>query len=901
MTRSRFFAALLCAGTGLTAVPALAQSSQPITVTPPTGPNVAVPSARIEEPQQEVEISVPGGTGAEIVVQGRYIPEPIRNTGQVLSVLSNAEIARTGDGDIAGALERVTGLSVSSQGFVYVRGLGDRYSLALLNGLALPSPEPLRRVVPLDVFPTSVVASAIVQKSYSVNYPGEYGGGVINLTTASLPKESFLTIGVGGSGDTETSAELGYTYYGSDTDYLGYDDGTRDLPAALRNNDGQLVSASVLENEDTLIIQRNRNIPFNFSGSGSAGYVTDFGGTRLGIVANLGFSNGWRTRGATQQSAQGGSLLNSIYGVRTENRIKTNGLLGLGLDFADGHTVRFTNVYIHDTSKVARVRGIFNNVQTPFEDLTEDRLTGPTDFLEYQSSFVERQLFTTQLVTEFDFEPFKIDLRGAYSKSDRNSPYERTTRYRYDTPTGGYAADFSDPTGVNFSTLDEDVWSGAANITYDVSGPINGKLSAGYAYDDTNRSFESLEFLYESASFGNTGIDYLPIYLILTPEVIDYQAITLRQTNRAFGFAQYLGDLTVHAGYVRGDFEVAQGLRLEAGVRYETAEQLLTLPDVYNNRGGADTGNALVIAKENDYWLPAATLTWNFADNLQARFHASKTIARPQFRELGTIDFVDVETDRRLSGNPFLTDSELLNAEARLEFYPARGERMSIAAFFKEIDKPIESLAVPDSSGTITVTTANAPMATLYGAEAEVLKFFPLESLGSQFSPYQLVLSANYTYSKSELVVGADDTTAIFVSDPTTPLVQPASQVFVNGSPLTGQSEHLANLQFGIENKEFLSQLTVLLNYASERVIARGANSGGSLDPDIIEEPGLTVDVVIRQSLNIPSFPDMELKLEARNIFGRDHIEQQTFANGFIDSNSYEVGTSFGASLSAKF
>ena len=125
-----------------------------------------------EEPVDETEISVPGG---EIVVTGRISRDPTRNSTQVLSVLSSEQIARTGEGDIAGALGRVTGLSVQGAGFVYVRGLGDRYSLAMLNGLPLPSPEPLSRVVPLDIFPTNVLASSLVQKTYSPNYPGEFG------------------------------------------------------------------------------------------------------------------------------------------------------------------------------------------------------------------------------------------------------------------------------------------------------------------------------------------------------------------------------------------------------------------------------------------------------------------------------------------------------------------------------------------------------------------------------------------------------------------------------------------------------------------------------------------------------------------------------------------------------
>ncbi|MFP5432104.1 MAG: TonB-dependent receptor plug domain-containing protein, partial [Alphaproteobacteria bacterium] len=190
------------------------------------------PAAAQEDAQQDgVDVSIPG---ADIVVTGRRTSNVSQAAPQVVNVLSAADIRRTGEGDIAGSLQRVTGLSVVSGGYVYVRGLGDRYSLALLNGSPLPSPEPLKRVVPLDIFPTSVIASTLVQKTYSVNFPGEFGGGVINLTTKAIPSESYLEIGVGSSANTETSGQMGYTHYGAKSDWTGFDDSSRDVPPLLQ-------------------------------------------------------------------------------------------------------------------------------------------------------------------------------------------------------------------------------------------------------------------------------------------------------------------------------------------------------------------------------------------------------------------------------------------------------------------------------------------------------------------------------------------------------------------------------------------------------------------------------------------------------------------------------------------
>jgi len=236
MSKPLPLASLLLISTALVAPATAMAQSEPGTETPT--PPAADPAAETpadvaaeEAAQDETDVSIPG---AEIVVTGRRNANIERTAPQVVSVLGAADIARTGEGNIAGALGRVTGLSVVGNGFVYVRGLGDRYSLALLNGSPLPSPEPLKRVVPLDIFPSGIIASSLVQKSYSANFPGEFGGGVINLTTKAVPRDPFLTIGGSIGGNSETTGQLGYTYYGTGSDWTGFGDGGRNLPSAYR-------------------------------------------------------------------------------------------------------------------------------------------------------------------------------------------------------------------------------------------------------------------------------------------------------------------------------------------------------------------------------------------------------------------------------------------------------------------------------------------------------------------------------------------------------------------------------------------------------------------------------------------------------------------------------------------
>jgi hypothetical protein len=196
-----------------------------------------------------------------------------------------------------------------------VRGLGDRYSLALLNGSPLPSPEPLKRVVPLDLFPTSVIASSLVQKTYSANFPGEFGGGVINLTTKAIPRETFLSISADASGNSETTNQLGYTYYGSSMDWSGFDNGNRNLAPALAAYlaSGQRISAGGVDTKviagqlvtgRNAVVQRDINLPANGSANITGGTNFEIGDdATMGILVNAGYSNKWRTRDTLQQTA----------------------------------------------------------------------------------------------------------------------------------------------------------------------------------------------------------------------------------------------------------------------------------------------------------------------------------------------------------------------------------------------------------------------------------------------------------------------------------------------------------------------------------------------------------------------------------------------------------------------
>jgi outer membrane receptor protein involved in Fe transport len=595
----------------------------------PADPAAAAPA--------QPEVSVPGGDDV-ILVRGRR-RNVQRSSTQVVSVLSSEAIAKTGEGDIAGSLQRVTGLSVVGNGFVYVRGLGDRYSLALLNGSPLPSPEPLKRVVPLDLFPTNIIASSLVQKSYSVNFPGEFGGGVINLTTKSIPEEPFLTIGASGAYDSETTGKLGYVYQGGDHDWTGFDSGVRDIPPALqayfdgnRRLSSGLVDdkaiASELVNFRNSVVQRDKRMPANWGANLTAGTSFEIGSdATLGVIATAGMTTRHRTRDTTQQTANSANLSTletDFQRVITDSRVVLNGLLGFGLE-AGEQKLRWTNLFIRDTLKQARL-GVG----------TRETTSSTATLMQQDTAWFARQLFNTQLVGEF--KPMKdmtVELRGGYANSQRKAPDEFSYEY--------FAATIPMTRLAIASSIASTMDSRAARrCNIPTSTRICGREERTLVIVSRPRCARQSVTPSATPSAGPRcaaspfvapsnfpiGVATLRPDLLLQPGVIErvrHRLIDTNETNPIFD-----ATLRTHAGYGQLSFQVTEDLGITGGVRYETARQNVVPVDAFSDADASSASTRL----NNDYWLPALALTYQVTPQFQLRASASKTIARPQFREL---------------------------------------------------------------------------------------------------------------------------------------------------------------------------------------------------------------------------------------------------------------------------
>lgn len=835
----------------------------------------------------------------EVVVLGRYIPEPNRESAEVAAFLTSEDLERTGDSSAAGALARVTGLTVVEGRFVYVRGLGERYSSALLNGSPLPSPEPLQRVVPLDLFPSSILDSVTVQKSYSVDFPGEFGGGVIDLRTVDAPNEPFFTMSTSIGGNTETTGDESLIYFGSRTDFTGFDDGTRDVPGplALAFSRGVPVnSANVdalelerighsLVNSPLRLLQRETT-PVNFGFDFAGGLSSDSSIGTFGLIAVAGYSNNWTTRRGVQEESQfSGPVLVPVTSKQFEsnqNDIQLNFLGGLSL-VTDNSEFRWTNFYVRNVTKEARI--------SAGPDFDAGGEVQRTDYTEW----FERQLFSSQLSGEHEFMDGALEFawRAAYAKTERDAPYE--TRFEYGLDLNG---DFVHEVGgnrISFSELDDDIVSGGADISYTLplSDYREAVFSFGVAYFDNNRDAERRDLQFVpvgtlTAEQRRSRVDYLYSDANIGPTGLVLTEIT---GGAGSGAAAYAAQLEVAAAYAQVDAEFLPLLRTTFGVRFEDGRQSVTTRDLF---GGAAPFAPTEI--EEQYFLPSFTGTWNFAEDMQLRLGASRTIGRPQFRELAPQSYTDPETDREFTGNPFLVDTEILNLDARYEWFFARQQYLTAGVFFKDLDSPVEATIVTTGNAR-QQSFLNSPQATIYGAEIEAKKYFEFPDMNWDFiANKRWLVQANYTWSDSEVNVEAGDV----VRTPGGGGMDEDATFFIeDGSRLQGQSEHVANLQFGWEDDMARSQATFIVNYVSERISARGAGGAGNREPDYIQEPGVFLDFVYRKDFEAGG-RELGFALELRNLLNTDFDEFQELGNKIL-INNYELGSSATVSLTARF
>jgi len=839
-----------------------------------------------------------------VVVLGKYIPEPQQESTAVASFLSVEDLERTGDSNAAQALTRLTGLSVVSGRYVYVRGLGDRYSAALLNGSALPSPDPLRRQVPLDLFPSNILAGATVQKTFSPNYPGEFGGGIIDLQTLSKPDAPFLTLKAGTGGNTVSTDKRAPVYRGHSEDWYGFDHTLRDTPALLsqaiatgkRINGGNFTAAQLEDMGESLV-----NTPLNliysehlqpdFEGEITGGNAFELGDFEVGLVGVVGYDSQQRLQSAHRQDINGGIIRRDSQ-VDTSNwDIVFNSFGSASLSWGD-NKVAANGLFVRSTTKKAQIG----------ENAFDANRAGTPAVHSEATAWYQRELGSLQLTGEHKMEAFKLDWRTGFAESTRDAPYERFARY-IRTPLFPliYDAGATQDNGTTFSDLTDQVASAGVDGSYTfwLDEARKVVLAGGVDFSNSVRVYNQRAFTFDTpfpaqlAAGCETPVDNpatgcslaARVDYLFSPDNIRADGFALTENTTAD--ASYKARMTQKAAYLMADVDVLPLVHVNVGARYEDATETIR---TFNTFGEPTRAPATELS--NSYVLPSATLTWNFAEDLQMRFAYSQTIARPQFRELAFSAYVDPETDRVYRGNPYLSDSRFDNFDSRLEYYFGTNQYATLSAFYKQIDRPIEEVISANSSGDTTTQFLNAPEAQLYGVEAEYRAKFDSPFDIPFLSDEQLIFGVNYTYTFSE-VSGTTEQVVDVTQLPNLVYV-PASSFQLDGSQLQGTPENIANVEFGFESDD--TQLTMLVGWVDERIARRGL--GGI--PSVIEDPGINLDLVFHKDFDLWG-NQLSLSLSGRNLLDEDHVEYQESAAGKTDANTYARGRTFSASITAKY
>jgi outer membrane receptor protein involved in Fe transport len=809
----------------------------------------------------------------EISVIGRFVPDEKRSTSALSSVLTNEEFSRSGDTNIAEGLKRVAGLSLVGGKFVYVRGLGERYSSALLNGSSIPSPEPLNRVVPLDLFPNAIMESVVVQKTYSAQFPSEFGGGVLQMRTKSSSDEFFFNIASSVAMTEGTAFTKGTQAAGGGKDWLGYDDGSRAMPDLLKQAtaDGQrLQRRSAFVNTGGYTAQElqtigqslnqdyevtGKTIPADMGLTASLGNYHDIGSTRFNYLAAVDYKNAWDTHEIERNSYKVGGVdelvrENAFTYFGTENNIDISGILSTGLELSENHSISATNIMLRQSDDIAGEQiGFFG----------DERLDSRIAEIEY----IQRELFSNQIQGDHyfpDAREMNVTWRYNESTADRIAP--DTREYRYDQIDDESVFNLrSDGNVRRFSELADQNSDYAVDASMVFYGPSSSTIvmSSGYNKQDSERDYEirRFSFIEQGDVVGRQGFLLQPLSQILAPENIGPTEFELSETTRPTD--TYAATRELESWYVQADLNFNDRVQLLAGLRQEDYIQNVRTFDLFR------PDSSIEATLESSDLLPSGTATY-IAGNHQFRFGYSETTSRPDFRELSPATFTNPLTGYEVVGNPNLQAASIKNYDLRWEWYFSSLDSLSLGVFMKEFDSPIESVVQPGANSARSYV--NAESAENQGIEFEARKQF--DFLGARWENFYV--SSNVSYITSDVTIGEQD-----------------QNILTNSSrPLQGQSDWLFNGQFGYDSYDGLTA-TLLYHYFGERIYEVGILGA----PDLIEEPHGELDFVLSKEF----MTNWKLNIKAQNLTDK----RKEITQGGLVATGYSEGRSASLKLEYNF
>ncbi|MGX5818559.1 outer membrane beta-barrel protein [Chitinophaga lutea] len=821
----------------------------------------------------------------EVVIRGSYKQETInalyvaqKNNPSISSGISGESIRRSPDRNTGEVLKRVSGASIQDNKYIIVRGLSDRYNTATINNAILPSTEPDRKAFSFDIIPSNLVDNIVINKTASPDMPGDFSGGLVQVYTKDIPTENYLQVSAGFGYNTQSTFKDIKGMARGKNDWLGFDDGTRALPSSFPKSAAKY-NALTLDQQ----LDQTRKFKNNYG-------VQSFGNA----LPSANFQLTWGNRSRLKNEGSFGSIISLTY--RNSETINPSERFDYQADskspeygFDDilykyntsvGAIANFT--YVKGNNKVS-FKNIANRI---FDNVFVERSGYNNDNLQvirsYGQDLTEKTMINSQLEGshKLNQHDWKLDWNLNYSLTDRNQPDMKTLSYgkpisAKDDPSVPYRAQVPFGTAARnafrfFSGLQDNSFGGNVQLAVPFNiGGVKQTLKAGgmKLYKTRYFSARALGYVWADAgSYNEAQLEAGPDK-IFSAENIRPDAFVLDEITNKTDKYDATSDLV--AGYVMFDNKIGDKLRIVWGARGESYYQYVKTADP----------SGKTVKQDVTYFdfLPSANFTYAVNDKSNIRLSGSRTVSRPELRELSNFSFYDFVTFSSMMGNPYLKRATITNVDLRYELYPRAGEAITASVFFKDFTDPIEQNVDPGSTpNRRLISFSNAPKAQTYGFEIELRKKLDFISAETFMKDVTFFTNAAIMRSSVDLQGLTSDNLS---------------------RPLQGQSPYLVNAGLQYASPDNGLSVSALYNRVGHRIFLVGFQGY----EDIYENGRNILDLQISKRI-------LRQKGELRFNYGDILNQASIFYQNTDDKKKYTKGTDqvinsvkFGSNISLTF
>lgn len=776
-----------------------------------------------------------------------------RTATNIVSSITAEQISRSPDGDAAAAMQRVSGVTVQDGKFVHVRGLGERYTTTSLNGARIPSPEPERKTVPLDLFPSGLLQSITTSKTFTADQPGDFSGGQVNIETREFPAQRQVTFSMGSGYNSRATGKSLPAAPTVGPEWLAFAGGERRLPGMVEQ--AGLFEPPPPQSDLNQIINSFRNVwsPDTRNGGANGSFGVSIGGTDpllgrdVSYLGSLTYSRSQEVRAnhlraqAQPDGSGGTSEINRYDGTTGIVGVLWGGLLQASSLLSPSSRLVLNATYNRTSDNEARVESGFS-----------ENFAVPLDIRRLR--FVERSVYSSQLKGEHEVSRrHRFDWLATASGVRRNEPDRSEFVYfrpidpvtNQELPAEWLSAS-NEGAVRTFGKLTE--WSGEAGANYRIGFGEEGRgnaLKFGALFRFTDRDATSRVYSI-SANLPATERRLGP------EEIFDGRhteaSDNAMRVTPLFQGGSYAAEDVLGAGYGMVELGLSNRVRLIGGARFESSTLHLD----------AQPTTGRLVVKDTTYndILPSLSLNMQLKENMNLRLSGSQTLARPEYREVANILYREVIDTENVIGNPDLGRTLIRNADLRWEWYPSPGEALSIALFAKDFKDPIERV-FRSTSGTLLATFVNADGASNYGVELEMRK--RLGTLTSALEPWTVFANATLMESEIQIAEGA------------------VSRTNANRA-MVGQAPYVVNAGLTYATGSNATSATLLYNVVGRRIVTAAEVPL----PDVYELPRNVLDLSLRAALTSA----ISAKLDLKNLLDEPFEHRQ----GSVTRESYRLG-----------